>query len=110
MKNQIGTADCGNKVYVITIDNAADGECLRDFLEQQDYTFFNASEGSESFRHIQDAMLRPEVSAAENDSAPITEESPPTEEEVTPQETPVSRLDFDGHYDDILGESGCFLR
>ena len=111
MKNQIGTADCGNKVYVITIDNAADGECLRDFLEQQDYTFFNASEGSESFRHIQDAMLRPEVSAAENDSAPnSTEESPPmTEEEVTPQETPVSRLDFDGHYDDILGESGVLL-
>ena len=98
------------KVYVITIDNAADGECLRDFLEQQDYNFFTACEESESFRHIQDAMLRPEVSAEQNDSAPITEESPPmTEEEVAPQELPLSRLDFDGHYDDILGESGVHL-
>ena len=110
MKHQIGTADCGNQVYVITIDDAADGECLRDFLEQQDYTFFTACEESESFRDIQDAMLRPQVSAEQNDSAPITEESPPmTEEEVAPQELPLSRLDFHGHYDDILGESGVHL-
>ena len=80
MKHQIGTENCGNQVYVITIDDAADGECLRDFLEQQDYTFFTACEESESFRHIQDAMLRPQVSAEQNDSAPITEESPPMTE------------------------------
>ena len=109
MKHQIGTADCGNQVYVITIDDAADGECLRDFLEQQDYTFFTASEESESFRDIQDTMLRPQVSAEQNDSAPITEESPPMTEAVTPQELPVSRSDFHGHYDDILGESGVHL-
>ena len=40
MKHQIGTEGCGNQVYVITIDDATDGECLRDFLEQHDYTFF----------------------------------------------------------------------
>ena len=95
MKHQIGTENCGNQVYVITIDDAADGECLRDFLEQQDYTFFTACEESESFRHIQDAMLRPQVSAEQNDSAPITEESPPmTEEEVAPQETAAIKIGF----------------
>ena len=105
MKDQIGTEDCGNQVYVITIDNAAKGQCLRDFLEQQDYTFFTACEESESFRDIQDA-----ISAPQNDSAAgFREESPSMIEAVAPQELPLSRSDFHGHYDDILGESGVHL-
>lgn len=106
MKNQTGTADCGDQVYVITLDTAADGENLHDFLEQHDYDFFTVSEGSESFRHIQDAIPLPEVSAQQNDSASdFREESLPRTEAVAPQETPLSRADFRGNYDDILGES-----
>ena len=109
MKNQIGTKDCGNQVYVITINDAADGECLRDFLEQQAYTFFTVSEENELFRHILDTMLRSQGSTQENDNAPnATEESPKTEA-VIPQEPPLSRADFHGHYDDILGESAVHL-
>ena len=118
MKNQIGTEDCGNQVYVITIDDAANGECLRDFLEQQDYNFFTASEGSESFRDIKDAMVVPEVSAQEKEYPSGVREarfetSParpsPRTEAVAPQEPPLSRADFHGNYEDILGESGVHL-
>ena len=106
MKNQIATEDCGDQVYVITLDTAADGENLHDFLEQHDYDFFTVSERSESFRHIQDAIPLPEVSAQQNDSASdFREESLPRTEAVAPQETPLSRAGFHGNYDDILGES-----
>ena len=55
-------------------------------------------------------MLRPQVSAQQNDSAPnFTEESVPRTEEVVPLEPPLSRADFHGHYDDILGESAVHL-
>ena len=105
-KNQTGTADCGDQVYVITLDTAADRENLHDFLEQHDYDFFTVSEGSESFRHIQDAIPLPEVSAQQNDSASdFREESLPRTEAVAPQETPLSRAGFHGNYDNILGES-----
>ncbi len=110
MKNPIGTEDCGNQVYVITVDAAVNGECLRDFLEQQGYTFFTASEDSESFRHIQEAMLRPQGAAQENDSAPnTTGESGPRTGETIPPETALSRSDFHGDYADILGESAAHL-
>ena len=109
MNNQIGTKNCGNQVYVITINDAANRECLRDFLEQQDYNFFTASEESELFRHIQDVMLRPQGSAQENDNAPNSTEKLPKTGEVIPQGPPLSRADFHGHYDDILGESAVHL-
>ena len=111
MKNQIGTEDCRNQVYVITLDNAAKGQCLRDFLEHYGYNFFTASEGSESFRHIQDALVVPQVSAQQNGSAPgFTEESPPREtEEGVPLETPLSREKLHGNYKDLLGESAVHL-
>ena len=110
MKHQIDTENCGDQVYVITIDTAADGENLHDFLEQHDYDFFTAPEESESFRHIQDAIPLPEKSAQQNDSASdFREESLPRTEAVAPQETPLSRADFHGHYDDILGESAGHL-
>ena len=102
MKNPIGTEDCGNQVYVITIDDTANGECLRDFLEQEGYTFFTASEDSESFRYIQEAMLRPQGSAQENDSAPNATEELPKTGETIPSETALSRSDFHGDY----GHSG----
>ena len=107
MKNRISTEDCGNQVYVITCGTTANEQCLRDFLEQHDYTFFTASEGSESFHHIQDAMVAPQVSAQQNDNAPgFTEESMPREtEELTPQETLLSRESLHGNYEDLLGES-----
>ena len=94
---------------MITIDDAADGGCLRDFLEQQDYTFFTASEESESCCHIQDAMLRLQGSAQENDNTPNATEELPKTGEVIPQESSPSRADFHGHYDDILGESAVHL-
>ncbi len=107
MKNRIGPEACGNQVYVITCDATANEQCLRDFLEQHDYTFFTASEGSESFHHIQDAMVAPQVSAQQNDNAPnFTEKSVPREtEERTPQETLLSRESLRGNYEDLLGES-----
>ena len=111
MKNQIATEDCGDQVYVITLDTAADGENLHDFLEQHDYDFFTVSERSESFRHIQDAIPLPEVSAQQNDSASdFREESLPRTEAVAPQETQLSRADFHGNYDGILGESVGHLK
>ena len=110
MKNQISTADCADQVYVITLDNAADEENLRAFLEQHDYDFFTAPEESESFRHIQDAMVVPQVSAQQNDSTlGFREESLPRREAVASRETPPSRADFHGNYDNILGESAVHL-
>ena len=51
-----------------------------------------------------------EVSAHQNDSAPnFREASLPRREAVALQETPLSRADFHGNYDNILGESAAHL-
>ena len=109
MKNQkTGEDTHGDQVYVLTTNT--NRERLRDFLEQHAYNFFTGSEGSEPFRQIQDAMVVPQVSSQQNDSAPgFREKSLPRAEEEAPSEMLLSREKLHGNYDDIIGESTVHL-
>ena len=111
MKNpKTGENTHGDQVYVLTTNNVTDRERLRDFLEQHGYNFFTASEGSELFRQIQDAMVVSQVSSPQNDSAyGLREKSLPRSEEIASSGMLLSREQLHGNYDDIIGESAVHL-
>ena len=71
MKNQkTGEDTHGEQVYVLTTNSVTNRERLCDFPEQHADNFFIASEGSEPFRQIQEAIVVPQIASQQNDSAP----------------------------------------
>ena len=111
MKNQkTGEDTHGEQVYVLTTNSVTNRERLCDFLEQHADNFFIASEGSEPFRQIQEAIVVPQIASLQNDRAPgFREKSFPRAEEAAPSEMPLSREKLYGNYDDLVGESTVHL-
>ncbi len=112
MKNQkTGEDTHGDHIYVLTTNKVSNRERLRDFLEQHGYNFFTASEGSEPFCQIQDAMVVPQVASQQNDSASgFREKSLPRAAEVKLSKMLLSRKKLHGNYNDLIGESTVHLK